>query len=1031
MIRSALNLIAIPMALSIVIPNLAQDLPLTVADLQRTDPVDFATEIMPILKRNCLACHHEKEAEGGLVLESAESIHQGGDGGSGVNMDEPMASLILSRATGAEEPLMPPDDNAVGANPLTPDELGLLKRWIEQGAKGSATMSESIQWQEIPESVRTSLALAVAPDGQVAAVGRGNRVIVVDLATYQSTGYLVDPDVLGGNAAHVDLVQSIAISPDAQRIATGGFRTVKIWRKESLPVAEVTKPLASSAGFIAVKPDESAAAIVNAIGDIEIWDLAQSQRMHTMRGHADRISGIAWAAAADRVVSCDSSGRVVVWQPSSGQKTCELESGAVLVDLAVSDDGQQLAAIDLTGKLHRLQVNAEGTGIESMVQIPEGVSQATSVAFASKPNPVLVIADQAAGVLVMSLTDNQIVRKIDHGSVVDSIAVSADQTRLITGGRDGKTRVWDLNSGEPVLTLEGDPQGRLQMTYAQREAQRQKSAVERLNNETAELEKRLANENEVLTKATEEQQKASSTLEENEKKRVDAVAVVAATEQAIAKADQDATLANKMIETSKEKLASTNVLMEAISKELETKTTELASAKNDAEKFKAQITEMTKMLEEADARAKQIQKLVDEKNAELTKAKESLSEAQGEIESATKLSTDAKAMAEKATKDIEQQKKNLTSAEEAKKSSEAELAKRQQALETAAQAQKRAEAAIPAHKAVIESESRRQSLLDQRLSETESRQRDVDQQVLDIAASRTSNLVATRHRDGSVRIYRMDNGKPISRFESTGQGLPGISSHLTWLGEHVVAFELASSPQLWSTRSGWALERTIGSINDPAILSDRVTAIDFRKDGMSLAVGSGPPSRSGEVKVFAVDTGQLVRDFGEIHSDSVLGLAFSPNGQSIASSAADKTIRLLDVATGEVTRSLEGHTHHVLSIAWQDDGRSIASASADRTVKVWDAETGEQRQTISGFGKEITALTFVSASNQLATACADGQVRLYDASNGKSIRTFDAGGDFLFTLGVSLDGKTLLAAGQSGVLRVWNVDDAKLLSELN
>ncbi len=1028
MIRSALNLIAIPMALSIFLPAFAQDLPLTVADLQRSDPVDFATEIAPILKRNCLACHHEKEAEGGLVLESAESIHAGGDGGSGVNIEEPMASLLLTRATGAEEPLMPPDDNAVGANPLTPDELGLLKLWIEQGAKGSAVMSESIEWQEIPESVRTSLALTVAPDSRFAAVARGNRVIVVDLATYQPTGYLVDPTVLGGNAAHVDLVQSIAISPDAERIATGGFRTVKLWRKESLPVDDVTKPLASSGGLIAVKSDESAAAIVNAIGDIELWDLAQSQRTHTLRGHADRISGLAWAASADRLVSCDSAGRIMVWQASSGEKTGELDAGAAIVDLAVSEDGQQLAAIDVTGKLVRMQVDAEGTTIEPVKEIPEGVSQATSIAFASKPNPVLLVADQSAGVLVMSLADNQIVRKIDHGSVVDSLAVSADQTRLITGGRDGKTRVWDLNSGEPGLTLEGDPQGRLQLAYARRVAQRQKSAVERLNGVTAELEKRLTNEKEVLTKATEEHQKASTALDENEKKRVEAVAVVTTTEQTIAKANEDAAQANKVIEAAKEKLTASNQLMESINKELQANTTELASATEQVGKVKAQIAEMTKILEQADARAKQIQKLVDEKNASLTMAKEAMAAAQVEIESATKLSADSKSMAEKSAKDLEQQKKNLASAEEAKNKSEAELAKRQQALDTAAQAQKRAEAAIPAHKGVIDSETRRQTLLDQRLSETEVRLQGADQQVLGIAASRNGNLVATSHRDGSVRVYRLDNGKPVSRFESD---VPGSPSHVTWLGENVIAFDASSAPQLWSAQFGWSLERTIGSIDDPTVISDRVTALDFRQDGMSIAVGSGPPSRSGEVKVFAVETGQLVRDFGEIHSDSVLGLAFSPSGRFIASSAADKTIRLLDVATGQLTRSLEGHTHHVLSIAWQDDEQSIASASADRTVKVWDAETGEQRRTISGFGKEITAITFVSATNQLATACADGQVRLYDTSNGKSLRTFNASGDFLFSLAVSLDGKTLLAAGQSGVLRIWNVDDGKLLHELN
>lgn len=1036
MIRSALppftnlSMALTSLAFSIAIPCLGQELPIAVADLKRSEPVDFATEIMPLLKRNCLACHHQKEAEGGLVLETSESIHKGGDGGSSVNLEDPINSLLLTRTTGTEEPLMPPEDNSVGAKPLTPDELGLLRLWIQQGAKGSAVMQESIQWQEIPESIRTSLALSVAPDGQLAVVGRGNRALVVDLVNYQPTGHLVDPDVAGGNAAHVDLVQSIAVSPDANRIATGGFRTVKLWKKTPLPVATLTAPLTQSSGMIAVKADESAAAIVNAIGDIEIWDLAKSQRTQTLTGHADAVSGLAWAGTTDRLVSCDSSGRIFLWNASTGEPICDLDTSAALVKLSVSEDGQQLAAIDVTGQLHRKRINAEAKALESIDQLPEGVTQATDVVFAAKPNPALIVSDQATGVIVMSLADNKILRKIDHGAVVDAVALSADQSQLITGGRDGKTRVWNLSSGEAVFTLEGDPQVNLQLVYSKRETQRQKSTVERLTKETAELEKRLTTENEVLTKANEEQQKASKSLEENEKKRVDAAAATAATEKLISTANEQNASAEQTVKAAMEKLAATNTKMETINKDLQSKTTELNQAKEEAEKVKAQVEQMKKLLADADAKVQQAQQGVDQQTTVLAKTKEEMVTVQAEIDAAKKTAAESKAAAEKASKDLEAQKKTLTSAEEAKKQSELELAKRQQALDTATQAQKRAEQAIPAHQAVIESQSRQQALLEQRLSETEKLLNAADEQVLAIAVSRNSNLVATSHQDGSVRVYRLDNGKPVSRFESGSAGFSNRSDLVAWVGDDVICFGRSASPRAWSTKSDWKLERTIGSVDDPSVISDRVTAIVFRQDGMTIAVGSGLPSRSGEVKVFAVQTGRLVRDFGEIHSDSVLGLSFSPRGRFIASSGADKTVRLLEIATGQVTRSLEGHTHHVLSIAWQDDGQSIASASADRTVKVWDAETGEQKRTISGFGKEITAIRFVAATNQLATACADGQVRLYDTSNGKSIRTFNASGDFLFSLGVSLDGKTLLASGQSGVLRVWNVDDAKLLNEL-
>ena len=271
------------------------------------------------------------------------------------------------------------------------------------------------------------------------------------------------------------------------------------------------------------------------------------------------------------------------------------------------------------------------------------------------------------------------------------------------------------------------------------------------------------------------------------------------------------------------------------------------------------------------------------------------------------------------------------------------------------------------------------------------------------------------------------DGLPVSRFDAVPRS---DTMKVAFVADAICGFGVSSPPSLWPQRVEWVLERTIGSVDDASIISDRVTALDFRRDGMSIAVGSGPPSRSGEVKVFAIDSGRLVRDFGEVHSDTVLGLAFSPDGGRVASSAADKTIRLLDLSSGKVIRSLEGHTHHVLGIDWQDDGQTIASASADKTIKIWNTETGEQRRTISGFSKEITAVAFVQSSNQIVTACADGQVRLYDTSNGKAIRTFNASGDFLFAVNVAPDGKKLLAGGQSGSVRIWTVADGKLVHEI-
>ena len=204
-------------------------------------PLAFSTDIQPLLQKNCLACHNESEYEGELILESLEQILKGGDSGPAVIPGNANESLLYQVATHGEEPVMPPPDNDVGAEKLTDEQLGMLKSWIDQGAKDEGVAATAkIQWQPIADELASVLALDVSPDGYWLAVGRGNQLRVYSIPQQKLMATLVDESIAGTHpdAAHLDSVQSVAWSPDQRLLVSGGYRVVKVWQREELAATD-------------------------------------------------------------------------------------------------------------------------------------------------------------------------------------------------------------------------------------------------------------------------------------------------------------------------------------------------------------------------------------------------------------------------------------------------------------------------------------------------------------------------------------------------------------------------------------------------------------------------------------------------------------------------------------------------------------------------------------------------------------------------------------------------------------------------
>jgi hypothetical protein len=128
--------------------------PIEAAPVNLGRPVDFEKDVYPILEANCLACHNAAIAESKLSVETADSVRKGGKRGPGAVPKSLAASVLFQLASHACQPAMPPLPNTVDAKALSPQELGVLKQWILEGAKSGAGGShDSTQWQAVPASI--------------------------------------------------------------------------------------------------------------------------------------------------------------------------------------------------------------------------------------------------------------------------------------------------------------------------------------------------------------------------------------------------------------------------------------------------------------------------------------------------------------------------------------------------------------------------------------------------------------------------------------------------------------------------------------------------------------------------------------------------------------------------------------------------------------------------------------------------------------------------------------------------------------
>jgi WD40 repeat protein len=228
--------------------------------------------------------------------------------------------------------------------------------------------------------------------------------------------------------------------------------------------------------------------------------------------------------------------------------------------------------------------------------------------------------------------------------------------------------------------------------------------------------------------------------------------------------------------------------------------------------------------------------------------------------------------------------------------------------------------------------------------------------------------------------------------------------------------------KIWDASTGREIQTLAGHTRP-------VVGVAYSPDGQTLASASWDST----VKLCDVSTGKLLRTLAG-HRDAVMCVAFHPDGKELATGSWDHTVKIWNVANGKIVRTLTPQPHGILSIAYSRDGNILASSCGGTgkpgLVKLWDARTGRERATLRGTPQTIWSLAFSPRASLLATGSGDydpalsrasGQVQLWDARTGKKKRTFRGHTRAVKQVLFSSDGEQLLSIGEDGLVKLWDV----------
>ena len=277
--------------------------------------------------------------------------------------------------------------------------------------------------------------------------------------------------------------------------------------------------------------------------------------------------------------------------------------------------------------------------------------------------------------------------------------------------------------------------------------------------------------------------------------------------------------------------------------------------------------------------------------------------------------------------------------------------------------------------------------------------------VASVAFSPGGKILASGSYDNTIRLWNTHTGEHLRTLEGHLGSVRSVAFSSD--GKTLASGCEERRIRLWNAHTGKHLRTLEGH-------KKAVYSVSFSPDGKSLA----SISEDRTIRLWNAHTGESLRTL-KGHLGAVMSVAFSPDGKTLASGSEDKTIRFWNTHTGKCLRTLGnppralginpnprtllGHEETVYTVAFSPDGNYLASGSGDKTIRLWNAHTGKHLKTLEGHIGYVASVAFFPAGNYIASGSGDKTIRLWNTHTGEHLRTLEGHEGHSFSIAIPSD----------------------------